>query len=129
MATPPMATPTALHAVVIAWNRPESLARLTRSLSGAEYPEDGRGANISVDFALDFTGNASTDAALDSIIHSFASTWKHGEVRVRRRRAHAGLRDNVLGAWEPSDTDQRPALHLVDVPANEHAIDLSRLQA
>ena len=55
-----MATPFApIDVILIAWNRPESLQRLVRSLSNAEYDTNAR---ISLTFALDFAGNSSVDA-------------------------------------------------------------------
>jgi hypothetical protein len=97
-----------LHVVVVGFNRPHSLARLVRSLASAEYAE---GASISVRFALDFAANASVDAAIDDVVHSLA--WPHGAVSIRRRRQHAGLRDNILGAWQPR-AHAAPALFLED---------------
>ena len=99
-----------IDVILIAWNRPESLQRLVRSLSNAEYDTNAR---ISLTFALDFAGNSSVDAAIDAIADSL-STWPYGVVRVQRRRERAGLRDNVLGAWRPGSDDDPPAVFLED---------------
>ena len=102
----------ALHVVIVGWNRPTSLARLVTSLRDADYGRTAP-APMSVAFALDFAGNASVDREIDAVVESLASAWPHGEVRVRRRRSRAGLRDNVLGAWRPATGDP-PALFLED---------------
>ena len=65
-----MAAPFApIDVILIAWNRPESLQRLVRSLSNAEYDTNAR---ISLTFALDFAGNSSVDGAIDAIALSLA---------------------------------------------------------
>lgn len=84
--------------------------RLVNSLTAAEYPPS---AEISVTFALDFVENASIVREIDAVMESLAS-WPHGNVRVRRRTAHAGLRDNILGAWLPESNHSAPALFLED---------------
>lgn len=105
-----------IHVVLVGWNRPQSLARLVTSLRNADYGSSGSElAHISVAFALDYANNASIDREMSSVVSTLAAAWPHGEVRVRRRRAHTGLRDNILGAWQPlADADAPPALFLED---------------
>jgi hypothetical protein len=112
MARPPPPPPhePPLHIVVIGYARPESMARLVRSLLGAEYPPS---ANMSVAFALDGTGNSTLDGELDAVIRLLAE-WPFGPVALRRRDLRAGLRDNVLGAWRPPSDTSPPALLLED---------------
>lgn len=43
---------------------------------------------------------------MDDIISQMV--WPYGNVRVRRRLVHVGLRQNVLGAWTPSDEEGTP---------------------
>ena len=100
----------ALTVIIIAWNRPASLGRLLTSLESAAYPAGM--PQVNVRFALDHAANGTVDAAMDATIAAFV--WPHGEVRVRRRRAHAGLRDNVLGAWRPASDSDPPAVFLED---------------
>ena len=93
--------------VVIAWNRPESLRRLLRSLETAEY---GTGAEMELRFALDGAENATVDTAIDEVIG--AMHWPYGATLVRRRARRAGLRDNVLGSW--TGDEGRAAVMLED---------------
>ena len=99
-----------LHVVVVGFNRPHSLQRLLHSLETAEYVADT--PPITVMFALDQPNNRSVSDAIDAVIHGFG--WPHGEVKARRRRSRAGLRDNVLGAWTPSADTDPPAIFLED---------------
>ena len=94
-----------------AGNRPASLQRLLRSLERADY---GSGpAPMEVRFALDAAENQTMDAEIDSCVRGLQ--WPHGPVRVRRRHVRAGLRDNVLGAWTPTDEESpAPAVFLED---------------
>ena len=99
-----------LHVVVIGFNRPASLARLLHSLEQADY--GGSPRSISIVLALDQPSNRTIDCEIDALAHGFR--WPHGELRVRRRRKWAGLRDNVLGAWVPTSDDSPPAVFLED---------------
>lgn len=103
---PPFGRP--LLIVIVAWNRPDSLRRLLRSLEQADYSAEP--ASMEVRFALDGAENATTDAAIDAAIDTF--DWPHGDVLVRRRTRRAGLRDNVLGSW--TGEEGRPAVMLED---------------
>ena len=87
------------------------MARLIRSLQQAEYASD---ASVTVDFALDGTGNKTLDGEMDAAVQSLVSAWPHGSVSWHRRRTRAGLRDNVLGAWHPTSDDSPPAVFLED---------------
>ena len=105
-------TQSELAVVIVGWNRPASLHRLVHSLLHAEYPRDT--ARMDVHFALDHTGNSSVDNAMDAVVDSLSQAWPHGAVRVERRNRHAGLRDNILGAWQPQADSDPPALILED---------------
>ena len=97
-----------LLVVILAWNRPESLRRLLASLERADYGDAP--APIEVRFALDHTGNETLDGEMDAVID--ALRWPHGDVLVRRRTAHAGLRVNILGSW--TGAEGRPGVMLED---------------
>ena len=51
---------------------------------------------------------------MDHVVEELRSAWPRGRVSVRRRLRHAGLRDNVLGAWVPASNDSVPAVFLED---------------
>lgn len=102
----------ALHIVVIAWNRPQSLDRLLQSLSSAEYGPSP--APINLTLAFDFMDNETIASALDGAVRSFANVWHHGGIRIRQRMVHAGLRENVLGAWLPTSEQSPPSVFLED---------------
>lgn len=94
--------------VVIAWNRPESLRRLLRSLEQADY--GAAPSSMELWFALDGAENATVDTAIDDVID--AMRWPYGDTLVRRRARRAGLRDNVLGSW--TGDEGRAAVMLED---------------
>ena len=109
----PMDSAHPLHLVIIGWNRPHSLARLVASIRDADYGRNTR-VPVTIAFALDHAENATVDGEMDAVVDALARVWPHGEVRVRRRRTRAGLRDNVLGAWRPASDTAAPAVFLED---------------
>lgn len=102
----------ALRVVIVGFKRPASLARLLASLMAANYSSH-HPPSISVHLELDQPSNHTLDREMDAVAGSLRS-WPYGEVRVRRRRSHAGLRDNVLGAWLPRADETVPAVFLED---------------
>ena len=103
--------PAPLHVVIVGYNRPASLARLVHSLERADYGKTEQAA-ITIDFALDHTGNETVTREIDAVVRGIS--WPHGAVRVSRRKVRAGLRDNVLGAWLPASDASPPAVLLED---------------
>lgn len=77
---------------VITNDRPDSLARLLRSLSAANYYGD----SVSLILNLEQT----SDSRTRELATNFA--WPHGSKTVRQRIIHAGLLPAVVEAWYPS---------------------------
>lgn len=73
--------------VVVAYNRPKSLARLLKSISQADYPE------ISIDLIISIDADNENQNVL-AIANDFE--WKYGEKKVNYQKVNLGLRSHIL---------------------------------
>lgn len=73
--------------VIIAYNRPESLKRVLRSVKDAKYPND----NITLIISIDFWN---TDNPCYNIADNFL--WEFGEKKILRHETNLGLKQHVL---------------------------------
>lgn len=79
--------------VVVTFNRPDSLARLLKSIAGAEYDQKEITLIISVDFQ-ESEGHEQVLKVADGF------NWSYGEKRVIKHTTNLGLRKHVLSCGD-----------------------------
>jgi hypothetical protein len=79
--------------VVVAFERPDSLARLLRSLAAADYEKCGE---VPLVISLDGGGSAAARA------EAARFEWEHGPLRIIERSRRLGLREHVLACGDLS---------------------------
>ncbi|KAG2011578.1 glycosyltransferase 2 [Coprinopsis cinerea AmutBmut pab1-1] len=82
---------------VITRDRPQSLARLLKSLTEARYFGD--------QVALRLNLEQDCDSKTVELAHSLHRNWTQGPLFVHRRTIHAGLLPAVVESWYPSSLD------------------------
>jgi glycosyltransferase involved in cell wall biosynthesis len=82
-----------LPIVVVAFNRPEALSRLLRSVASANY---GNFTDIPLVISIDGGGNKNKD--VQNIAHTF--TWKYGEKEVITHPENLGLRNHIISCGD-----------------------------
>ena len=94
-----------LQVHVLAYQRPESLARLLDSLKSADYLGDHVDLHIHIDGP-----NERTNKEKATVVHQVAerarNSWQHGASTVSAAPDHLGLRDMWLNAWNPTSADE-----------------------
>ncbi len=87
--------------IVLAMNRPQTLAKLLDSLQRADY------CGHSVDLVISFDLASDMNLAVE-VAESFV--FKHGKTRVDEARARRGLAASWFSAWEPSSSISRAVI-------------------
>ncbi|RKO89338.1 hypothetical protein BDK51DRAFT_27876 [Blyttiomyces helicus] len=90
---------------VLTYDRPDSLARLLRSLSAASYGTAVIDVDIIVDFPRD---NSSISRLVRQSVLQVADNWvwTHGRKRVRSRAVNVGLAMQWYEIWHPASDDE-----------------------
>lgn len=90
---------------VITNDRPDSLARLLRSIDSAVYFGD----QVTLHVNIEQTADPWTEALIQDM------SWRHGPLVVRRRVLLGGLLPAVVESWYPSSNDSYGVLLEDDV--------------
>eukprot|EP00964_Phaeocystis_antarctica_P113138 scaffold77223_cov66-Phaeocystis_antarctica.AAC.2 len=96
----------ALQVHVIAYRRPESLARLLSSLKAAHYDGDKVDLHLHID-AADTAAAGDLVAQVRQIANAEKASWQFGVVTVDEAKTHRGLRDMWLQSWVPRTLSER----------------------
>ena len=98
--------PDALQVHVIAYKRPESLARLLSSLRAAHYDGNKVDLHLHVDAAAT-AAESDRVARVRQIANAEQTSWRFGAVTVDEATSHRGLRDMWLQSWVPRTNSER----------------------
>ncbi len=102
----------ALQVHVLAYKRPESLARLLSSLKAAHYDGDKVDLHLHIDAAAT-AADGEQVARVRKLANAEQVSWQFGVATVDEAQKHRGLRDMWLQSWVPRTLSER-ALILED---------------
>ena len=98
--------PDALQVHVLAYKRPDSLARLLRSLKAAHYDGDKVDLHLHIDAAAT-DADGDRVAQVRQVANAEQASWQFGVATVEEAQKHRGLRDMWLQSWVPRTLSER----------------------